>query len=187
MYEDADENSMYTYAEEDDEETYMQERYIPLAQRRSKESGRLARLRTRSRREESPSEQDVSNREDTLSGFVENREGETSQGAQRSKQILLKEARELRVQEGKNAKSEEQIRAEEEQKILEAHTFRGLAALENARRILHSASCPHLRAALGPCKEVEPRWSVLDNAVLGGWAMGYKQTSRQAVRLGIWT
>jgi ATP-dependent RNA helicase DDX41 len=67
-------------------------------------------------------------------------EEDVTADVQRSKQILLKEAREIRGKEALNAKTDDEIRAEEERKILEAHAARRKLAsdLELAKGISYT-------------------------------------------------
>lgn len=125
--EDNDE-PVYSLDDEEDD-AYDQQRYIPVKQRKAAE---LARIQSKRARGIGDGMADVSASSSAKAGAAAQGGGEAEadddeeQGplVQRSKQILLKEAREIREKQAKENKTEEEKQQEEERKILEAHAAR---------------------------------------------------------------
>lgn len=120
--EDDDHEIRYSLDNDEDDE-YDQQRYIPVKQRKAAELARIKAMRARG-----IASDDAGNVASSMDGKAgkEDIDEEEEQGplVQRSKQILLKEAREIREKEAKENKTEEEKRLEEERVILEAHAAR---------------------------------------------------------------
>lgn len=130
-----------------DEDHYERSRYIPLKQRKAEEAERIANLRMKSQSDPNAqevvdrrSEQEEEKEEDVRKLSSEEDEEKGTSNVQRSKQILLKQAREIKQQQQKEGKTEKEKQAEEEKRILEAHAAkRKLASdLELAKGISYT-------------------------------------------------
>lgn len=132
---DDDDKPLYSLDDDDeDENEYDQKRYIPLKQRKLMEQRRLAQIRSGGGSGEgsgttpaaagSVVSGDANKKRADDDNDEEDNDEKGTAVVQRSKQTLLKEARELREKEALHQKPEEEIRAEEERKILEAHAAR---------------------------------------------------------------
>lgn len=126
---ETDDGPKYSLDDAEEDEEYEQHRYIPLKQRKAAELQRIARMRQRGADQKGSDDQAIkSSKQANDIGGAEQQEDDEATGqsgvVQRSKQILLKEARELRERQAKEEKTEEEKRTEEERKILEAHAAR---------------------------------------------------------------
>lgn len=129
--EDDDNEPRYSFDSEEEEEAYDQQRYIPVKQKKAAELARIASKRARGLGDGLMSASSAKaggqgGKRGDKEGEEDEEEEEEQQGplVQRSKQLLLKEAREIREKVAKENKTEEEKRLEEEAKILEAHAAR---------------------------------------------------------------
>lgn len=139
-YAEEDNEPKYSLDDEDDEE-YERNRYVPLKQRKLMEQQRISQLKYGRR----PNDDDKDAKDSPPSGENDHEDGGV---VQRSRQILLREARELREKEAKEQKTEEEKKQEEEKKILDAH---------QARRKL--ASNQELAKGISYTKPLETSWT----------------------------
>jgi len=113
--------------EMEDDDQYEQSRYIPLKQRKAAEARRIANLRFKGMESENnvlPNDNQGTEESNDRRPIPEDEDETGISTVQRSKQILLKQAREIRQKQEKEGKTEEEKQAEEERKILEAHAAR---------------------------------------------------------------
>jgi ATP-dependent RNA helicase DDX41 len=115
----------------DEDDAYDQQRYIPVKQRKAAELARIQSKRARGIIGEgtkgvvaSSSMKSGSAAQGGEAGGEADEDEEQGPLVQRSKQILLKEAKEIREKQAKENKTEEEKQLEEEKKILEAHAAR---------------------------------------------------------------
>ncbi|MCO5566115.1 hypothetical protein L7F22_019791 [Adiantum nelumboides] len=111
----------------EDDDQYEQSRYIPLKQRKAAEARRIANLRFKGMESENnvlPNDNQGTEESNDRRPIPEDEDETGISTVQRSKQILLKQAREIRQKQEKEGKTEEEKQAEEERKILEAHAAR---------------------------------------------------------------
>lgn len=120
--EEDDNEPRYSLDGEEEDEAYDQQRYIPVKQRKAAELARIAGKRARGAGDGLMSTSSA--KAGGKTGDEEEEEEEQGPLVQRSKQLLMKEAREIREKEAKENKTEEEKRIEEEAKILEAHAAR---------------------------------------------------------------
>lgn len=106
----------------DDDDDYDQQRYIPVKQRKAAELARIQAMKARG----AAGGAAASGTAAETGGSKDGDDDEEEKGplVQRSRQLLLREAREIREKEAKENKTEEEKRLEEERKILEAHAAR---------------------------------------------------------------
>ncbi|UZJ56045.1 hypothetical protein CBS101457_005365 [Exobasidium rhododendri] len=141
---DEDDEPKYSLDDEEDD-AYDQQRYVPVKQRKAAELARIKAIRMGGNRDgkadlmAASSSAEGKNRDGNGEGDGEEEE-EQGPLVQRSKQILLKEAREIRERQAKENKTDEEKRIEEERIILEAHAARKKLAsdLELAKGISYT-------------------------------------------------
>jgi ATP-dependent RNA helicase DDX41 len=142
--EDDDDQPIYSLDDGEDD-AYDQQRYVPVKQRKAAELARIKALRMSGARDGTLGQTGSSSSaggqgRDGNKGEDEEDEEEQGPLVQRSKQILLKEAREIREKQAKENKTDEEKRLEEERIILEAHAARKKLAsdLELAKGISYT-------------------------------------------------
>ena len=126
-----DNEPAYSLDDVDEDDAYDQQRYIPVKQRKAAELARIQSKRARGVVGEgmegvvaSSSIKSGSAAQGGEAGGEADEDEEQGPLVQRSKQILLKEAKEIREKQAKENKTEEEKQLEEEKMILEAHAAR---------------------------------------------------------------